>query len=410
MCRVHDLMAAVTTSQVFTSTMSARIRWLGQPSRLIIVGMEHTLTLSEDQMWRAFEDKDAAYDNQFFVAVRTTRIYCRPSCPARPLRKNVVFFPTWQAAEDAGFRACKRCHPKQTFDNATTLAQRAAELIQADGTARLDQLSAALHISPFHLQRTFKKVMGVSPLQYARAQRIQQVKQELKTGTRVTDAVYNAGFNSSSRLYEQAAGIGMTPGAYQKGGQGMNIDYTIIDSALGRMLIAGTPRGLCALYLGDDDATLERELAQEYPAARIQRHPRHDHTALHQWAEAVTQYLNQEQPHAALAQLPLDVQGTAFQARVWQALRTIPEGETRSYSELAHSIGQPTAVRAVANACGANHVAVVIPCHRAVRQGKGNVVGGYRWGTARKAKLLAQEHAVAPAQDAPQEAIQEAML
>ena len=407
---MHDLMSSVTASLVSTPIMSARIRWLRSPARLIITGMEHTpfglksdtsdtlVALSEDQMWRAFADKDAAYDNQFFVAVKTTGIYCRPSCPARPLRKNVVFFITWHEAEAAGFRACKRCHPKETFDNATTLAHRAAELIQADGTARLDQLSAVLHISPFHLQRTFKKVMGVSPLQYAKAQRIQRVKHELKAGTRVTDAVFNAGFNSGSRIYEQADGIGMTPSAYQKGGQGMNIDYTITHSDLGRMLIAGTPRGLCALYLGDDDAALERELITEYPAASINKHT---NTTLHQWADQVTRYLNQQEPHAALAQLPLDVQGTAFQAQVWQALRNIPEGETRSYSEIAQTLGQPTAARAVANACGANHVAVVIPCHRAVRQGKGNHVGGYRWGTARKAKLLAQEHAISmPVQEA----------
>lgn len=347
--------------------------------------------LSEDDMWRAFADKDPQYDGQFFVAVKTTGIYCRPSCSARPLRKNVVFFATWDAAEAAGFRACKRCHPKAAHDQATALAHRAAEQIRADGTARLDQLSQALHISPFHLQRTFKKVMGVSPLQYAKAQRLQQVKHELRTGSRVTDAIYNAGFNSSSGMYEQAgqrvAGIGMTPGTYQKGGRGMTIDYTISQTRLGRMLVAGTSRGLCALYLGDNDAALEHELMKEYPAAAIQQHT---NAAVQVWADEVVRYLNQ-QPHTPLTQLPLDVQGTAFQARVWQALRNIPEGETRSYRDIAQSIGQPSAVRAVANACGANHVAVVIPCHRVVRQGQGNDIGGYRWGAERKAQLLEQE-------------------
>jgi AraC family transcriptional regulator of adaptative response/methylated-DNA-[protein]-cysteine methyltransferase len=344
------------------------------------------LKLTQDQMWAAWEAKDAAYDGQFFVAVKTTGVYCRISCPARPLRKNVIFFVSCEQAEAAGYRACKRCHPRETaLSGAAELTQRAIALIGSSGKARLNELSSQLNISPFHLQRTFKKVMGVSPLQYAKAQRANQIKQELRTNGRVTDAIYNAGFESASRMYENKI-LGMTPTIYKKGGSGMKIAYTVLPCLLGRMLMAGTPHGICAIYLGDDDSKLEAELMHEYPNAGIEKHISSE---LRDWADAVLAFMERKADHASLGRLPLDVQGTAFQARVWQALRQIPEGQTRSYSDIAKAIGQPTAMRAVANACGANKACIVIPCHRVVRED--GSLGGYAWGSERKAALLARE-------------------
>lgn len=349
-------------------------------------GMEKQ-RLTDEQMWRAFESKDALFDGQFVVAVKTTRIYCRPSCAAKPLRKNVLFFATPSQAESAGYRPCKRCHPREAMrpDAATELARRAATEIETSGSARLDELGAKLGVSPFHLQREFKRVMGVSPAQFARARRVRQMKLGLSADAPVTEAIFNAGFNSSSPAYEQLDGLGMTPGAYKKGGAGMTIGYALMDCALGRMLIAGTTRGLCAVYFADTDAQLEEALRAEYPSAKIEKHLA---GGLAEWAAATLGYMN-GQTGRSLLDLPLDVQGTAFQARVWQAIRQIPRGQTRTYSDLARAIGQPTSMRAVANACGANRVSVVIPCHRVVREDGSS--GGYRWGAARKAQLLLAE-------------------
>ncbi len=345
--------------------------------------------MTEDQLWQAWEHKDAALDGKFYVGVRTTRVYCRPSCPARPLRKNVLFFATCEEAEAAGYRACKRCHPRDATmpDTSGELVQRAVQLIESSGNARLDELGQQLNVSPYHLQRTFKKVLGISPLKYAQSRQQAQMKAGLKRGETVTHATYNAGFNSSSQVYQRSdLALGMTPGNYQRGGRGMQIAYTLLDCALGHMLIAGTPRGICAIYFGDNDAEMEQALLKEYPAAAIERH---ENTVLSEWAQAVLNFLDRRQPYAPLANLPIDVQGTAFQAMVWQALRQIPPGITWSYSDVAKAIGQPTAMRAIANACGANRVSVVIPCHRVVRED--GQTGGYRWGSARKAKLLAAE-------------------
>jgi AraC family transcriptional regulator, regulatory protein of adaptative response / methylated-DNA-[protein]-cysteine methyltransferase len=342
--------------------------------------------MDSKQMWAAFEAKDARFDGRFFVAVRTTGIYCRPSCSARPARKNVEFFPSADAAEAAGYRACKRCHPRAQVLPAAELTQRVVAFIEANGHAKLDTLGRELNFSPFHLQRVFKQAMGVSPLQYAKAHRITQLKRHLHTAPSATTAIHDAGFGSSSGAYEAIGTAGMTPGAYRAGGAGATIGYTIVNSALGRMLVAGTQRGLCAVYFGDDDVALERSLREEYPKAQIEHHI---DSALSAWALSVSGFLDRKHGHAALRALPLDVQGTAFQARVWQALRDIPEGETRSYGEVAQAIGRPTAMRAVANACGANRLAVVIPCHRVVRED--GATGGYRWGGARKAQLLERE-------------------
>jgi AraC family transcriptional regulator of adaptative response/methylated-DNA-[protein]-cysteine methyltransferase len=344
---------------------------------------------TDEQMWRAFESKDALFDGQFVVAVKTTKIYCRPSCAAKPLRKNVNFFATPDEAEQAGYRPCKRCHPREALrpDAAKELAERAAKEIETSGSAKLEELGAKLGVSPFHLQREFKRVMGVSPAQFARAQRIQQMKLGLSADAPVTDAILSAGFNSSSPAYEQLDGLGMTPSAYKKGGAGMAIGYALMDSPLGRALIAGTQRGLCAVYFADSDLELEQALQAEYPSAKIEKHVA---GGLAEWASAVLEYMR-GQTSGKLLDLPLDVQGTAFQARVWQAIRQIPRGQTRTYSDLARAIGQPTSMRAVANACGANRVSVVIPCHRVVREDGAS--GGYRWGASRKAKLLASEGA-----------------
>jgi AraC family transcriptional regulator, regulatory protein of adaptative response / methylated-DNA-[protein]-cysteine methyltransferase len=334
-------------------------------------------------MWAAFEAKDATFDGRFFVAVRTTGVYCRPSCAARPHRKNVVFFETADAAEAAGFRACKRCHPRDERLPAQLMAARVTAFVSENGHARLDDLSAALHVSPFHLQRTFKQVMGVTPAQYARSARGSRLNHALRDSDSVTDAIYAAGFGSGSQVYGDSA---MPPGAYRQGGRGQQIDFIVSDSALGRMLVAATGRGLCAVYFGDDDRALIGSLHTEYPNAQIAAS---SSDSLIAWAQAIIRFLDKREHHHVLRDLPLDVQGTAFQAQVWQALRTIPEGETRSYAQLAAAIGRPTAMRAVANACGANRVAVVIPCHRIVREG--GATGGYRWGVERKAALLARE-------------------
>lgn len=353
----------------------------------------HQLESLDHHRWQACLDKDAGFDGQFVFGVRTTGIYCRPSCTARtPLRKNVRFFATPDDAEQAGLRACKRCLPREGAapDAAADLARQAAAIIQQSGRARLDELSAQLHISPFHLQRTFKKVMGVSPLQFARAYRINAVKHGLKQGQSVTTAIYDAGFNNSSSLYEQTPAIGMTPSAYQRGGRGMQIGYAITNCVAGRMLVAATTRGLCAVYFGDSDQGLIAMLREEYPAAEIAENDQ-PHTV--SWARQIAGYWNGNEPYAALAKLPLDVQGTAFQARVWQAIREIPAGVTQNYGEIARAIGEPGATRAVANACGANRVGVVIPCHRVVRAD--GALGGYRWGAERKRQLLTLEHAPA---------------
>jgi len=243
----------------------------------------------------------------------------------------------------------------------------------------LAALSAQVGVSPYHLQRTFKRIMGITPRQYAEACRLDQFKARVKGGESVTSAMYSAGYGSSSRLYERApTQLGMTPATYRRGGQGMHINYTIIDCSLGRLLVAATERGVCAVSLGDSDAALEAALLNEYPAAEIH----HDGAAFSEWISPLLSYLNGQQPHL---NLPLDVQATAFQWRVWETLRAIPYGRTRSYGEIAQAIGNPKAVRAVARACATNPVAVVIPCHRVVREDGG--LGGYRWGLERKKAL-----------------------
>ncbi|GAC1435943.1 MAG: bifunctional DNA-binding transcriptional regulator/O6-methylguanine-DNA methyltransferase Ada [Ktedonobacteraceae bacterium] len=336
--------------------------------------------------WEAVLAKDSHADGQFVYAVRSTGIYCNPSCPSRrPKREHVVFFTLAHAAEEAGFRPCRRCRPGEAHTDTTTLVQSVCRYIEAhsEETLTLAQLGAQAHISPYHLQRLFKGVVGVTPRQYIQTHRMARLKTQIKEGETVTHALYDVGYGSSSRLYEQApTQLGMTPTNYRNGGKGMSIRYTLVDCPLGRLLVATTERGICAVELGDTDATLEAALHKEYPAAHIQ----HDSTILDQEVQLILRHLNGEQQHL---DLPLDIQATAFQCRVWQELRTIPYGETRSYREVAASLGDVNKARAVAEACAANPVALIVPCHRVVREDSS--FGGYRWGTERKYHLLTQE-------------------
>ncbi len=342
----------------------------------------------EERHWQSVLARDAEAEGAFVYAVRTTGIYCRPTCPARrPRRENVAFFALPEAAEQAGFRACRRCHPEQAVvrDPQIAVVQRVCRAIAAnpEEPPTLASLGAEVGLSPFHMQRTFKRVMGITPRQYADACRMDRLKGELRKGEAVTSALYGAGYGSPSRLYERApAQLGMTPAVYRRGGAGMRIHYTVAPCPLGLLLVAATERGICAITLGDADDALADGLKREYPAAAIAR----DESGLDNAVEAIICHLHGQEPHL---DLPLDVQATAFQWRVWEALQAIPYGSTRSYGEIARAIGQPTAARAVAQACATNRVALAIPCHRVVRDN--GDVGGYRWGIERKRTLLAQE-------------------
>jgi len=329
-------------------------------------------------------ERDARQDGRFVFAVRTTGVYCRPSCPSRrPRRDSVEFFSDPKQAERAGYRACLRCKPTEISAQAQ-FVMRACQLIdEAEGVLTLAELSKRVGVSPFHLQRLFKRATGLSPREYQSARRMQHVKHGLRKGDDVTTALYDAGFGSPSRLYEKASQqMGMTPGAYRRGGAGATIQYAIVPSPLGRLLVAATARGLCAVRFGEGASELERELRDEFSAADVRR----DDAALQPYLEPLLASLRGEN---TTIDLPLDVRATAFQKKVWDALREIPAGETRSYSEVARAIGDPTAVRAVATACASNPVALAVPCHRVVRSD--GELAGYRWGIERKKKLLEQE-------------------
>jgi len=350
--------------------------------------MGNQVVVEEQAMWQAVQDRDSALDGKFVYAVRSTGVYCRPSCPSRrPGREQVAFYLSPDEARQAGFRACKRCSPDDAHAPQVDLAQRIAAYIQAhtDQPPTLEQLGQAFSLSPLHLQRMFKRVMGITPKQYAVALRVERFKGAVRDGESVTTAQNEAGFGSSSRLYERSQShLGMTPATYRKGGAGATIQYAITDSPLGRLLMAMTEKGLCMVSFGDDDATLEVSLKTEYPRALLHR----DHDDLKQAMNEVLDYLNGKRQEF---DTPIDVPGTGFQWQVWRALQAIPYGVTRTYGEIAQAIGNPKAVRAVGHACATNRVALVIPCHRAIRVGGG--LGGYRWGLDRKERLLAQEKA-----------------
>ncbi|HEX6643435.1 MAG TPA: bifunctional DNA-binding transcriptional regulator/O6-methylguanine-DNA methyltransferase Ada [Gemmatimonadales bacterium] len=356
--------------------------------------MNHTL---EETYWSAVQERDAAFDGTFVFAVRSTGIYCRPSCPSRrPRRENVSFYAAPGDAAAAGFRACLRCEPNalETAAERAVAVARAWLESHAAEPVTLAALAEVAGVSPHHLQRIFKRAVGVSPAQYAAALRAEGLKAHLRSGSTVSRAGYDAGYGGSSRVYEGAARqLGMTPAAYRRGGKGVRIRFTTAPTAFGRLLVAATDRGVCSVMLGDDDAALERALAEEFPNAERRQVASSSGTAdadLGAWIESVAAHLAGTEPELAL---DLDVAGTPFQRRVWDALRRIPYGETRSYSELAQALGMPSAVRAVASACARNPVALVVPCHRVVQSG--GKTGQYRWGAERKAKLLAQEHAIA---------------
>ncbi|MBA3515716.1 MAG: bifunctional DNA-binding transcriptional regulator/O6-methylguanine-DNA methyltransferase Ada [Pyrinomonadaceae bacterium] len=347
---------------------------------------------TQDELWQAVIAKDSRADGTFVFAVCSTKIYCRPSCPSRrPRRERVRYFGSPEAAEQAGFRACRRCHPKRTTftDPQIDMVQRACLYIetQDETSVTLANLGEHIGISPFHLQRVFKKVMGITPRQYADAFRIGKFKTRVRESGSVAGAMFDAGFSSSSRLYAHApATLGMTPATYRRGGRGAVINYTIAPCSLGLLLVAATERGVCAVKLGDSVAALATDLTREYPAAEIHRAD----AMLSEPLDKLLNYLSGKQPDL---QLPLDIQATAFQWQVWENLRAIPYGETRSYREIAKAMGRPTAVRAVARACATNPVALVIPCHRVIREDQS--FGGYRWGLERKGTLLGTESSVA---------------
>ena len=347
--------------------------------------------LNDAARWNAVVGHDRTADGLFVYAVRSTGVYCRPSCPSRrPRRDRVAFYDTAAAALGAGFRACKRCKPDAiaaAVDPWVEKIRRACVyLANVEGHPALATLAARLGGSPYHLQRNFKRLVGVTPREYADACRLRKVKRHLREGGDITGAMLDAGYGSSSRFYERAVPkLGMAPSVYQRGGAGMTIRFTIVDSpnaSLGRLLVAATDRGVCAVAMAASDGDLMQLLAREYPAASIVADP----GALGDWTRAILAHLAGRQPRL---ELPLYVQATAFQWRVWQALAEIPYGETRTYSDVAAAIGRPRAVRAVARACASNPVALAIPCHRVVPAAGG--VGGYRWGAARKKALLAGE-------------------
>jgi AraC family transcriptional regulator, regulatory protein of adaptative response / methylated-DNA-[protein]-cysteine methyltransferase len=346
--------------------------------------------------WQAVKQRRFAADGSFVYAVRSTGVYCRPSCPSRrPRVGHVVFFSGPREAERAGFRACRRCRPQLPSPQAEAaglvrqICRKIDETLASDPEARLTlgELSRSFGLKPHKMERLFQRILGITPRQFTDAQRMAQLKSKLRKGEKVTTAMYDTGFGSSSRLYERAPGqMGMTPAAYRRGGEGMAISYTIAPCPLGRILVAATQRGVSAVYLGDSDEPLKKALAQEYPHAQI----RQDAAGIGPWVRGILRHLRGQEPHI---DLPLDVQATAFQRRVWEELRRIPYGSTKSYTEVARAIGKPKAIRAVARACATNPVSIVVPCHRVVRE-DGNLAG-YRWGLDRKKTLLSKERELA---------------
>jgi AraC family transcriptional regulator of adaptative response/methylated-DNA-[protein]-cysteine methyltransferase len=348
---------------------------------------------NNDRRWQAVVDRNFALDGQFVFAVSSTGVYCRPSCAARrPRRENVQFFAAPMEAEAAGYRACLRCHPKLLGGNQSDGVKAICRFIEQhlDEPLTLDRLGEEFHQSPFHLQRRFKAALGITPREYADSCRLRLLKRNLQAGESVTSAMYGAGYGSSSRLYERTASqLGMTPDKYRRGAIAAAIRYTCADSPLGRMLIAATDRGICAIQFARTDGELMEGLKREFPFAV--RKP--DDGGLKAWVKALIESLGGHRRGRMSGKnhdsLPLDIRATAFQRRVWTYLQSIPFGKTESYKEVAKGIGRPTAARAVARACATNPVAVAIPCHRVVRED--GSMGGYRWGIERKRNLLGME-------------------
>jgi len=341
----------------------------------------------DDVRWRSVVARDGASDGKFVFAVSSTGVYCRPSCPSRrPRRENVRFFPRPQEAESAGFRECMRCRPKALAGNPRQqLAKAVCRYIEQhlDEPLTLVELGSRFRQSPFHLQRMFKSVVGITPKEYADSCRMRGFRERLKSGQSVTRAMHEAGYSSSSRLYSRTASeLGMEPGKYRRGAVAATIRYTCADSPLGRMLIAATDKGICSIQFADSEEELEQGLKHEFPFAMRRREDA-------RLEELVAGVVERMKGAAVSASLPLDIQATAFQRRVWSYLQSIGFGETRSYAQVAKAIRRPRAVRAVARACATNPVPIAIPCHRVVRAD--GEMGGYRWGVRRKQKLLEME-------------------
>jgi len=348
--------------------------------RIAIRSSENTVSSRvEARYWQATLARDGRADGAFFFAVKSTQIYCRPSCPARrPLRKNALFFSTTHDAEVQGFRPCRRCKPNE-IPAAVSIVQRAVQVLQSDldDSVNVAALAGKIGVKTDALRRAFRQQAGLTPKELAAALRLKKFKKLLHDGSSITDALYATGYGSASRVYERSdAYLGMTPATYQKGGKGMKIQYTTAKSSLGEVLVAATERGVSAVYLGDGDARLVKELRDEYPHAEI---------------SSANGAFTQREGSAPRRELPLDLQATAFQRRVWQELQKIPRGTTKTYSQIARAVGKPRAVRAVARACATNPVSIVVPCHRVVRA-DGNLAG-YRWGLSRKETLLERERA-----------------
>jgi AraC family transcriptional regulator of adaptative response/methylated-DNA-[protein]-cysteine methyltransferase len=346
--------------------------------------------LAASEFWRATLERDPRAEGKFFFGVRSTSIYCRPTCPARrPRRENAVFFRTTQEAEQSGYRPCRRCHPQEQQES-LALVKEAAKLLAStteDETAHLDFIAAKLGTSPSKLRRAFQRFTGLAPREFAHAARLEKFKKLLRDGAEITEALYDCGYGSPSRVYEKTnAQLGMTPGSYRKGGAGMEIAYTVAPSSLGKVLVAGTERGISAVYLGDQERLLVGALQKEYPRAEISRSA----DSNPKWLKEI---LSRVEGHPPSVDLPLDVQATAFQRRVWQELQKIPRGATRTYTQVARALGQPNAIRAVARACATNPTSIVVPCHRVIRSD--GALAGYRWGRQRKEKLLQRESATA---------------
>ena len=350
--------------------------------------IDNDLVTGLDMRWKALAARDRAADGTFVYGVSSTGVYCRPSCPSRrPRADRVRFFDTTHEARQAGFRACKRCRP-----DTVGLAQPGVEAVRrvsaylathADETVTLAHLARVASMSPHHLQRRFKALVGLSPREYQAAVRADRLRASLRGGRDVTTAIYEAGYGSPSRVYESApTGKGMTPSSYRRHGAGMRIGYSIVPSAIGRVLVAATELGVCAVKIGDSDTALVRDLRKEYSAAEIAA----DAAPRAEWVRAIADHLRGD---PSSLDLPIDVKATAFQWKVWRALQQIPPGQTRAYADVARRIGRPKAVRAVANACANNPVCLVVPCHRVVPSNGGT--GQYRWGAARKAALLDAE-------------------
>ena len=346
-----------------------------------------TVSRQAARYWQATLARDARADGAFFFGVTSTQVYCRPSCPARrPLRKNTRFFSTPRDAEREGFRPCQRCKPNQ-IPEAVQIVQRAAQVLEMDtgDAVNVETLARKVGVPSDALRRAFRQQAGLTPKDLSAALRLKRFKKFLREGSNITDALYAAGYGSASRVYERSdAHLGMTPATYQKGGKGMKIRYTTAKSHLGEVLVAATERGVSAVYLGDAVRKLVSELRAEYPLAEIavEKGP------YSKWVEEIVWRIEGSAPRH---ELPLDLQATSFQRRVWKQLQKIPRGTTRTYAQIAQAGGQPRAVRAVARACATNPVSVVVPCHRVVRA-NGNLAG-YRWGLSRKEKLLEQERA-----------------